>query len=264
MVEICQTYLPVRPWELDDKRRLPGLNPIAPGEWLIVDECYAEQMAYRMQLMRDRREVVHRLDPSAQAAARELLQEVLTELAERDDFQQAGDKIICPDGREVAINWDAPMITAGRLVQEDLVLMQKQGDEHVLTGAILCFPASWSLAQKFMKPMTRIHAPVSEYTENIARRVQRLFDGIQVGRPMWRANYLVYADPDLHQPRTEEERRPSVTSGPRWLRVERQGMKRLPETGAVVFSIHSYVITEQCMAELDVSLPSHDDMVTAG
>jgi hypothetical protein len=129
-------------------------------------------------------------------------------------------------------------------VQEDLVLMEKPSgmDQHVLTAAALCFPASWSLAEKFLRPLTGIHAPVDVYDEDLARRVQRLFDGIRPGRPIWRANALVYADPALFQPRTEADRRPSPPEGPRWLRVERQCLARLPETGAVAFTIHTYVV----------------------
>jgi len=42
----------------------------------------------------------------------------------------------------VALDDPLPLRAAGRLVQEDLCLMQKQADgAYALTGAILCFPA---------------------------------------------------------------------------------------------------------------------------
>ncbi len=175
MVEICQNDLPIRPWEDTRLNRLPGLNPTAPGEWLIQDDAYAAQMAYRVTLMRDHQDAVHRLSPDARAAARELLDTVLDELANTDGFQVSRTEVRCPDGRVVKIDERAPLLTCGALVQEDFVIMQKQGDEHVLTGAILCFPASWSLAQKYMRPMLRIHKPVAAYTDDIARRVQMAY-----------------------------------------------------------------------------------------
>lgn len=245
MVEICQTSLPIRPWEDPRLRRMPGLVPTAEGEWLLQDDAYGAQMAYREQLMRERPEVVHRLCDTARPAAEELLETVLEDLSHSTGFTVAPDKVTCPDGRVVRIDRAAPLMTCGALVQEDLVLMQKQGDEHVLTGAILCFPASWSLDQKFLKPMIRIHKPVASYTPDMARRVQRLFDGVRVGRPMWRANFLTYDDPDLHQPRTEQDRRALDRSGLLWVRVERQGMRRLPVSDAVVFSIHTYVVPRE-------------------
>ena len=134
----------------------------------------------------------------------------------------------------------------------------KQGEEHVMTGAMLCFPASWSLEQKFMKSLVKIHVPVDEYTPDIARRVQRVFDGIKVERPMWRANYLFYNDPELFQPHKEKDRRDYDAGKPKWLRVERQTLKRLPETKAVVFAIHTYVLSQDRLEELEISLPEDE------
>lgn len=242
VVEICQKVLPIRPWEDDRLSRLPGLVPMAPGEWLVQDDAYGAQMAHRIALIRDKEAVVHRLSDAARPAAGELLDMVLFELATIDGFDVTQQTVTCPDGRIVQIDREAPLLTCGALVQEDLVLMEKHGDEHVLTGGILCFPASWSLDQKFMKPLIRIHKPVDDYTPDIALRVQRLFDGIQVERPIWRANCLTYDDPELHQPRTEENRRQTDPQKAQWIRVERQGMRRLPKTKAVVFSIHTYVV----------------------
>ncbi|MDE9450684.1 DUF3445 domain-containing protein [Aliiroseovarius sp. Z3] len=244
MVEICQSHLPIRPWENDRLSRLPGLQPVAPGEWLMQDDAYADQMAHRIALIQDKPDIVHKLCDTARPAADELLATVLEELATIQGFEVSEGAVTCPDGRVEQIDLDAPLLTCGKLVQEDLVVMQKQGDEHVLTAAILCFPASWSLDEKFMKPLIRIHEPVASYTPDIAKRVQRLFDGIQVGRPMWRANCLTYDDPELHQPRREGERRETSEHGPKWIRVERQGMRRLPVTNAVVFSIHTYVVRQ--------------------
>ena len=128
-------------------------------------------------------------------------------------------------------------------MQEDLCILQKCGDEHVLTGAVLCFPASWTLSEKFMRPLIGIHDPVAEYDARLATRVQRLFDGVQVGRPLWRFNALWYSDPALHQPRSSSARREahSAEEGA-YLRSERQCILRLPRTNAVIFSIHSFVL----------------------
>jgi hypothetical protein len=134
-------------------------------------------------------------------------------------------------------------MTAALLVQEDLCILQKSGDEHVLTAAALCFPASWRLSEKYMRPLIGIHEPVDSYDDNIARRVQRMFDGIRPHRPLWRFNALWYDDPGLFQPRSALAPR-DVTDAhtARFLRSERQSLSRLPETDAVVFSIHTFVL----------------------
>ncbi|MGR3813194.1 MAG: heme-dependent oxidative N-demethylase family protein, partial [Cognatishimia activa] len=152
------------------------------------------------------------------------------------------DSVARPDGRAVALNYKDPLGTLAQLVQEDFCILQKQGNEHVLTGALLCFPASWTLAEKFMRPLVRIHKPVRSYDANIAKRVQRLFDGVRVGRPVWRFNALHYADAELFHPRTEDAPREDDHREQSFLRSERQVIMRLPETDAVVFAIHTYVV----------------------
>ncbi|SMH55538.1 DUF3445 domain-containing protein [Maritimibacter sp. HL-12] len=246
-------HLPLRPWAEEKTRRLPGLNPVAPGDWLRVDEVFAAQMRLRDALIANRRAAVLALDEAARPAAEELLGAVLAEVAAKPGYVIGAQSVVRPDGVEVPLDRTDPLATAGRLVQEDLVLLEKPdaGDEHLLTGAVLCFPASWTLEQKFLRPLTTIHVPVPDYDGNIARRVQRLFDGLQPDRPIWRANYLVYGDPALHQPRREGEARKLAPEGPRFLRMERQVLKRLERSRAVVFSIHSYVLEMDALAPED-------------
>ncbi|TDK51283.1 heme-dependent oxidative N-demethylase family protein [Antarcticimicrobium luteum] len=253
MTEILQTRIP---YDISDHHRLPGIQPLAPEDWLIRDEAFAGQMAYRDRLLSDRREAVLAMDEGARAAAEELLDLVLERA-----YPGAGDAVTRPDGVSVDIDRNDPMGTLGRLVQEDLCILQKPegAEEHVLTAAVLCFPASWTLEEKFMHPLIRIHVPVPEYDGNIAARVQRLFDGVQPGRPLWRFNALWYDDPDLHQPRREAEKRPHRrAAADQYLRSERQSVLRLPRTRAVVFSIHTFVL-----ARADAQVGT-DDLESAG
>ena len=245
MTAVLQTRIPHDP---TTARSLPGVQPLRLEDWLIRDEAFAGQMAERDRLLRDHPDRVLGLDDNARAAACELLDLVLglaypEQVNLGRDNPERADRVIRPDGAEVIIDRAQPMATLGRLVQEDLCILQKIDDEHVLTGAVLCFPASWTLSEKFMKPLVGIHVPVASYDAGIAARVQRLFDGVQSGRPLWRFNALWYADPDLHQPRREGNRRQErhATVG-NYMRSERQSILRLPVSGAVVFSIHTYVL----------------------
>lgn len=248
-------YDPLRPLPL------PGVRPLRMADWLIVDDAHAGQMARRDALIAGARDRVVAMDPAAGAAAVELLDLVLG-LAYPGAYPGEGAGVRRRDGVEVAVDRGDPMGTLGRLVQEDLCILQKRGDEHVLTAAVLCFPASWSLDEKFLRPLGRIHAPVAGYDAGIARRVQRLFDGVQPGRPLWRFNALWYADPELYQPRREAEWRPDLGPdlGPEsarggYLRSERQAVLRLPESGAVVFSIHTYVLARADAVAMNTQNP---------
>lgn len=238
---ILQSRLPFAPWMDPRTARLPGILPIEGEDWLRVDDAFAGQMAERARLISTCPEIVHGLLESARPAAQELFDRVLADLARTPGYRVAADHVIRPDGILVAIDRDMPLKTLGLLVQEDLCLMEKHGDEHVLTGAILCFPASWWLAEKLGRPLLGIHTPVPSYDPDVAKRVQRLFDAIRPEQPLWRMNALVYRDPSLHQARKENDPRTDRRGGS-YVRAERQCLIRLPETRAVVFSIHTYVV----------------------
>ncbi|MFN3643861.1 MAG: heme-dependent oxidative N-demethylase family protein [Gemmobacter sp.] len=249
MDPVLHHTLPQARWMVPALARLPGMLPVAPGDWLRVDEAFAGQMALRDDLILNRPGDVLALLPEGAAAAEELLGRVLAEVAGMAGYRLAPDAAVRPDGRRVPIDRAAPLATAGRLVQCDLCLLERPpgAAEHRLTGAVLCFPASWTLAQKIGRPLTGIHDPVAEYDAGLAARVQRLFDALRPEAPLWRMNALAYADPALHQPRREGEAR---APGPRpFLRSERQCLVRLPRTGAVVFSIHTYVLAIDALPE---------------
>lgn len=221
---------------------------MAPGDWLRVDEAYAGQMAERDALIAARPGVVHALDPGAVPAARELLEVVLADLPALG-FEVGLAEVRRPDGRLVGIDPGKPLLTLGRLCQNDFCLMEKRGEGHVLTGAILCFPASWTLAEKLLRPLIGIHRGVQAYDPDLARRVQRLFDAIRPGQALWRANALHYHDPQLHHPRLEAAPRVKPAGLGGFIRSERQCFVRLPVSQAVVFSIHTYVIRDRDLTE---------------
>ena len=238
MTAILQTRLP---HDIAASRKLPGIAPLDPADWLHVDETFAAQMAERARLLAGRRDDVLAVTDGAGPAMDELLQVVLDWLAAHGAAYAVGRREVRrPDGVTVAIDRVDPLGTLGHLVQEDLCLMEKHNEAHVLTAAVLCFPASWRLEEKIGRPLEAIHAPVPEYDPSLARRVQRLFDGVQPGRPLWRVNALRYADPALHQPRARVP--PGETADLPYLRSERQCVLRLPRTRACVFSIHTYVL----------------------
>lgn len=238
---ILHHNLPFAPWMDPRTARLPGVLPIEGQDWLRIDEAYVGQMAERDRLIRERPEVVHALLEPAREAAEELLDLCLAELSAHPALRIGDTDIVRPDGVQIALDRSNPLLTLGRILQNDFCILQRQGDEHVLTGAILCFPASWSLDEKIGRPLTGIHRTVKPYDQDIARRVQRMFDAMRPEQPLWRMNALVYADPTLHQPGREDRPRTDRTGGD-YLRAERQCFVKLPRTGAVVFSIHTYVV----------------------
>ncbi len=241
MQPILQTHLPFAPWMDPRTARLPGVLPLEADDWLRVDEAFAAQMAERDRLLAAAPEKVHALLPRGQAAATELYLCVLSLLVGSACYIVEADRVTRPDGITVMLDAAQPLLTLARLVQEDLCVLEAEGDEHILTGAALCFPAGWTLAQKIGRPLSSIHAPVPSYDDALRRRVQRMFEAIRPDQPLWRGNSLLYDDATLHQPRLESEPRPQPVAKT-YARSERQCFVRLPQSRAVVFSIHTYVL----------------------
>lgn len=248
-MEILQAALPFAPWTDPRHRRLPGIQPLPAADWLFLDDAYGAQMALRDRLIAERPEAVHALDPGARPAAVELLERVLADLPRLPGFGVTRDVVTRPDGCRVGLDRAAPLHTLGRLLQADFCLLESRGGpEHLLTSAILCFPASWRLDEKFMRPLSAVHAPVVEYDDRLAVRVQRLFDAIRPEQPLWRVNVLAYATPELFAPRIEGDPRPQPAGHGGYVRSERQCLVKLPRTGAVVFSIHTAVVPRAALS----------------
>lgn len=239
------------PWRAAHTRRLPGIQPVDGADWLTLDDAYAGQLAARERLLDTRSDAVLAQTGAGQHPAREALASVLELLRQRPGFRVESQAVTCPDGRRVALE-GCPLRVLGRLIQEDLCLLVKpdRGAEHLLAGAVLCFPSGWTLAEKIGRPLVAIHGPVPDYDRNIAARVQRLCDGVRAGHPVWRANAHLYDSSDLFAPRRETDPvRPQLKR--EFLRSERQTLVRLPETDAVLFAIHVSVVPLSALAEAD-------------
>ncbi len=235
------------PWRL-----AMGLKALDLSDWIEIDETFAAQLAERgRRLDQQRTEVFQALPESLLGQA-----EVLTLLLDHlpgcfpEVYRRAPDAIEnLVTGERFALDlaaWrDAPLELAGRLVQEDLCLMRRSEHGYRLSAAVLCFPSNWRLADKLGRPLDLIHAPVPGFGERLAVPVERFFAGLQVERPVWRANWTLSDTPELFHPPGHRRQSKPVAAGrvgeQVWLRIERQTLRRLPHTRDVLFTIRTYV-----------------------
>ena len=229
-----------------------GLVTVPECEWFELDERYPDEMRQRRRLLAERRDEVFAALPESAAARMETLHEVAANLAafHPDWFRRDGTRL---HNRLTGETWDLadppcdPLELAGRLVQEDLCIIQLRDDVPVLTAAVLCFPTRWRLADKMGLPLAQVHAPVPFYGERLERPVDRFMRNVKAGHIASRLNWSVLDDPALFQPRGKwrEALNPDVTAENAgetlFLRVERQTLRRLPESGAVLFGIRVHV-----------------------
>ncbi len=227
-----------------------GLTPISEAEWFAPDELLHETLAEKRRLLATRHDQVFRACPEAEAASHELLQLLaghLTRLHPRLYRREAGNRL-CNDASGEAWDIDAlplhPLDVAGRLVGEDICLMQAGDAGYRLTGASLCFPNRWVLAEKIGQPLDFIHAPVPGFAPALERPVAHFFAALKPDRIVGRVNWGIADDPTRFQP-VGREADAAITPGTvgtaLFLRVERQTLRRLPQSGAVVFTIRTEI-----------------------
>jgi hypothetical protein len=239
-------YLPFA----DGRFRLAlGLMPLKPAEWIEIDAGLARDLAEKRALAETRHGEVF----ATRADAAEPSAELLALLADHLPRHHAGTFRIAGGTLHnfaTGEDWDVahpplhPLDLAGRLVQEDFCLLVSVGGCYVLAGASLAAPARWRLADKLGKPLVDIHAPVPGYDDTLGTPVDRLFATMKPDRIVWRLNWSIVDDPARFQPVSIPVGRPVTAENAGaalWLRVERQTLRKLPLTGAVVFTIRTHI-----------------------
>lgn len=226
-----------------------GLEPVGETEWLETDEAFRSQLARKQELLASSRETVFRAKEDTGEAQREVLDLVLANLRNRPDVYPgwSGGRPVLRDrdGKTVfAGSPDEPeLVTASRFIQEDLVLMRKSEAGYFLAAACLCFPSSWSLADKFGQSMHGIHEHVPDFNAGrMGQVVARIFQNLQTGQLLARYNWSIYDTPELHHPKPKSLS-PQILDGSLaslgalFIRVERQTLRRLPGSGDILFTI---------------------------
>jgi len=217
-----------KPW-----RFAMGLRALDPADWLIRTQHHARETEEKRQLLADGADIWRQL-ADGEAAATEMGEQLASHLAQHHP------------GVHLEPTVEPPLVRLGLAVQEDLCLMVASPDGYRLVAAFVAFPARWNLGDKIGRPISDIHAPVPGLEPAIGRPIGLLFERLAVGHPVWRANWSISNDPSLHQPShawrpTASDVAPADVGSGLWLRVERQTLTRLPRTGAVLFTILTFV-----------------------
>ncbi len=205
-----------------------GVRPLPPDQWVSeVDEDWPRVLAMKADLLGRRRDEVAACDEGSPGCA--------------EACAEAARGVARSVGADVGGEGLDALIAAARLVADDLCVLVPDPDGRPrLSAAVLCAPNRWRLAEKMGATLSGIHAPVARYTEDIASPVDAVMMRLSPDRPLWRSNWGIADHPALFQPDTPPAR-PDMDPRDLWLRVEWQTLRRLPETGAILFGIRTWV-----------------------
>ncbi len=207
-----------------------GLRSLDEATWLIRDELTESLLDAKPLILADHPEFVQTQEGS-EPACTELLELVEAFVGERSAYRDTHD----------------PIDAAARLVDEDLCVMARNGpqssDTWNLVAGSLSFPNQWLLADKIGGSLLAIHGPIEGYAEQLGAKTDAFFDALRVDRPMWRRNWFFHDDDSYVQPSKSIQRTITSTDDiePLWLRSERETLRLLPRTGAIVFTIKTQI-----------------------
>ncbi|MGX5847203.1 heme-dependent oxidative N-demethylase family protein [Mesorhizobium sp. PL10] len=233
-----------------------GLKPLELDKWIEVDGHLVDHLAEKRRLyaeIPDKVFVEEDGTRDAQREVRDLLEaHLLVTFPEIYRRTSAGVEVIGAKADSDAFP-DAPLVAASLLVQEDLILMSRDDSGWRLAAGSLCFPSSWSLLEKFGRPLQQIHAPVPGFGPGTrpAELINRMFDGLQ-GQAVERFNWSIQADDALYHALSNVERIDRATNRPSrfpdgdinahaFIRVERQTLRKLPVSHDILFTIRIHL-----------------------
>ena len=233
------------PWKKLGFQLKLGLRPRQESCWLPRENLFGndterdEQIRQKQYLFEHNHADIFAAFPSASTASAEMLQMVCAHIT-------SNHRAPLPDIGHT----QHPLEAAARLVPEDLLLLaprrQNNSEDPTwhLEAAALAFPAHWVLAEKMGQPMQMIHQPVPHYDERLAHPVDRFFTTMKIGPISSRMNWSLQIGRELFTPRRVSRKDPSSNDdfNQLFLRIENQTLRKLSDTGYIVFTIRTHML----------------------
>ena len=241
------------PWQRLGNKFTLGLRTRTEAEWLPHADAFgnpgrhADQLVEKSWLFDNRHDEVFAAIDDSKGANRTACAEVLAMVtAHLAAHHETPPDPANPDLADTELH---PLEAAARMVPEDLLLLsprQREDDDGlldwVLVAAALAFPAHWVLAEKMGRPLAGIHEPVPHYGERLERPMDKFFTNMAVGPISHRWNWSVMTSDKLFTP--HRMRRAPLAPGAGidqiFIRMESQTLRKLPQSGMVLFTIRTY------------------------
>jgi hypothetical protein len=246
----------------------PSLRRTAAGAWggtiLDLDDQYEAELAERHAILRRDPSRFVEL-PHMRPAAWDALLWGLRELSAQEAdmrLERAGDGFIWTNDRlgvRQAFRHGVdetlpapPLVFLAGQIQDDIVLLdQREGQLWVDAGCVT-FASNWSLAFDVGMSFLEIHGPVPhDYADGAIPRAERFLMRLQAGQPFRRMNWSSTAgrclDTALDSYADWGASRQTMAEAEAFaeqfhMRVEVQHLIRLPESGAIMFLIRTYLL----------------------
>ena len=128
-----------------------------------------------------------------------------------------------------------PIDRCGQLIQEDVCLMEKIDNLWIFTAGSVSFPTRWDPKLKLGLPLDQIHEPVPRYEVDLQPRPANFMERMPKEKIVARTGWTLTSSAALHLMPSYIQQ--SCEPGEIILRVERQTLRRIPDTEAIAFTI---------------------------
>jgi dimethylamine monooxygenase subunit A len=130
--------------------------------------------------------------------------------------------------------------------EPDFLLLKREPKENKvrLVCGCVCFPSSWSLADKIGRRMEDIHEVVPQLNPAIGKQIQTFLERLKPGVSWLRNNWGLSRSAERNQhpsrkiPRLDQD----VTLEEVFFRVEEQALVALPQSNGILFGIRLNII----------------------
>lgn len=266
--------LPYFPFTGEPYEPSMGLKPLDLRDWIEPDALQGEHLRLKADLLVRERDLVLRAPEETREACRELYRELARHLPRHHpDFYQLNDgflRVLATDRTVPATpppdaSAETLLSSLSEWIQEDVCLLSPTPPVRITAGSV-CFPSRWNLPEKFGLDPAAVHAPVPRFNATLGTPTRHFLERLTVEKPVWRLNWTLHDSDTLFSPHPVPGRTdltPDNVLGAVHLRIERQTLRRLPETGTVVFTIRTHLtpLTE-VIADPDRRRLLHATLVT--
>lgn len=252
-----------RPFRHGPNHVTMGIRKMDWDNWIEMDSNFIRYHELKVsELNKDLGAHVQYVDNSVtRDACFEVLEELTTYLTARYPriFQLHGgilrNTLTKEEFKYPASNPTDALTIAAKLVQDDLIIMVKEeDDEYHLDAGAVCLPGFWRLREKFRMSLDTLHleAKVPHYPTKLQKSMNRFFKSMQPDKAVVRNNFFLQLDDGLHWSHRmgnqdgkevaswESANDVGLTINDLYFRSERQSLRRLPRSGALLFTVRTY------------------------
>lgn len=236
-----------------------GTRPMEPTQWLAIGPDHAAFLREKRARLQANPLPFYRTTPGSLPAQIELRDRVVAYLLQHhaDVFSMADRRLVDRvDGMAHVLDSPGiePLAVISQFLEEDFILLQQVDGQDQITAASNAYSSSGRIVSSVGRSIPWAHKFVPTLNEQLGPRIDRVLGNIKVDAPVERFNWLLTPiasrlfpeDPHAANAVAVDKINGALVEDPAcageilWIRVERQTLLRLPESGTLAFSIYTY------------------------